>query len=174
MKRWETKSRILGCKISSFIWKSNNFLMLEAQLGPAWRQSYMHQVLETIGFGTIHVLRNHDLDFVTPSPLWLLSVLNVIKNCHFLILWLRNTYHISARSFRGNFFFWICKSLKMPIVSTLIVLLCTENLNSFLTSERKLFKGGNYSREETIHRNTVFKIIKIFEIWKGPSIFRFL
>ena len=32
------------------------------------------------------------------------------------------------------------------------------DLNSFLTRVRKLFKGGNYSREETIHRNTVFSL----------------
>ena len=30
-------------------------------------------------------------------------------------------------------------------------LLCNENLNGFLTRVRKLFKGGNYSREETIY-----------------------
>ena len=34
-------------------------------------------------------------------------------------------------------------------------LLCNEKLNSFLTRVRKLFKGGNYSREETINGNTV-------------------
>ena len=36
-----------------------------------------------------------------------------------------------------------------------MTLLCNENLNSFLTRVRKLFKGGNYSREEIIRGNTV-------------------
>ena len=41
------------------------------------------------------------------------------------------------------------------LVSALICLLYSENLNSFLTRVRKLFRGGNYSREETIRGNTV-------------------
>ena len=36
-----------------------------------------------------------------------------------------------------------------------IFLLWNENLNSYLTRVRKLFKGGNYSREETIRGNMV-------------------
>ena len=36
------------------------------------------------------------------------------------------------------------------VVSELFFLLCNENLNSFLTRVRKLYKGGKYSREETI------------------------
>ena len=32
-------------------------------------------------------------------------------------------------------------------VSTLVFLLCNENLDSFLTRVRKLFKGGNYMRK---------------------------
>ena len=36
-----------------------------------------------------------------------------------------------------------------------MTLLCNGNLNSFHTRVRKLFKGGNYSREEAICGNTV-------------------
>ena len=50
-----------------------------------------------------------------------------------------NEYRISANSFHGNYLFFF-ELLK----------LCNEDLNSFLTRVRKLFKGGNYSREETI------------------------
>ena len=50
------------------------------------------------------------------------------KSCHFS----KNEYRISANSFRGNYSF-----LKVEV--------------------RKLFKGGNYSRVETIRGNTVFK-----------------
>ena len=52
----------------------------------------------------------------------------------------------------------IFKVLKIQIVSALVFLLSNENLNSFLTRVRKLFKGGNYSREETINGNTTFYI----------------
>ena len=43
------------------------------------------------------------------------------------------------------FFFELLKPWKSHIVSTLSFLLCNENLNSFPTRERKLFKKGNYS-----------------------------
>ena len=38
-----------------------------------------------------------------------------------------------------------------------MTLLCNENLNNFIfiTRMQKLFKGENYSKEETIHGNTV-------------------
>ena len=39
------------------------------------------------------------------------------------------------------------KPWKIHIVSALVFLLCNENLNSFLTRVRKLFKGGNYMRK---------------------------
>ena len=42
------------------------------------------------------------------------------------------------------------------IASALVFLLCDENLNSFLTRMRKLFKGGKYSKEGTIWGNMVF------------------
>ena len=53
------------------------------------------------------------------------------------------------------FFFELLKPWKSHIVSTLSFLLCNENLNRFFTRVRKLFKGGNYSKEETIRGNTV-------------------
>ena len=37
-------------------------------------------------------------------------------------------------------------------------------MNSFLTKVRKLFKGGKYSREETIWGNTVYSLISIYWI----------
>ena len=43
---------------------------------------------------------------------------------------------VSAETIRGN-----------TVVVAMIFLLCNENLNSFLTRLRKLFKGGNYSRK---------------------------
>ena len=46
--------------------------------------------------------------------------------------------------------FRIFKPLKSHIVSALHSFLCNEKLNSFLTRVLKLFKGGNFSREETI------------------------
>ena len=36
-----------------------------------------------------------------------------------------------------------------------------KNMNSFLTRLRKLFKGGKYSREETIRGNTVYVDVPI-------------
>ena len=51
---------------------------------------------------------------------------------------------VSAETICGN-----------TVVSALSFLLCNENLNSLLTRMRKLFKGGNCSREETIRGNTV-------------------
>ena len=50
--------------------------------------------------------------------------------------------------------FRIFKPLKSHIVSAVSSFLCNEKLNSFLTRVRKLFKGRNYSREETIRGNT--------------------
>ena len=43
---------------------------------------------------------------------------------------------------------WNCKTLKNWYSFRVVVfLLCNENLNSFLTRVRKLFKGGNYMRK---------------------------
>ena len=50
--------------------------------------------------------------------------------------------------------FRIFKPLKSHIVSALHSFLCNEKLNSFLTMVLKLFKGENFSREETIRGNT--------------------
>ena len=47
------------------------------------------------------------------------------------------------------------------VVSSLSFPFCNENLNSFLISVGKLFKGGNYSREETTCGNTVFRATKV-------------
>ena len=55
---------------------------------------------------------------------------------------------VSAETIHGN-----------TVVVAMLFLLCNENLNSFLTRLRKLFKGGNYSREEIIRGNTVNTII---------------
>ena len=46
-------------------------------------------------------------------------------------------------------FFESLKCRKFQIVVAIIILLCDENMNSFLTRLRKLFKGGKYSRDET-------------------------
>ena len=46
---------------------------------------------------------------------------------------------------------WIFSWRSIPIK----IFLCNGNLISFLTRLRKLFKGGNYSREETICGNTL-------------------
>ena len=53
------------------------------------------------------------------------------------------------------FFSGIVKPWKSQIVSALSFPLYNKNLNSFLTGVRKVFKGGKYSREETIWGNTV-------------------
>ena len=58
---------------------------------------------------------------------------------------------------RKLLFFELLKPWKSNTVSALSFFLCNENLNSFLTRVRKLFKGGNYSREETFRGNTVFQ-----------------
>ena len=41
------------------------------------------------------------------------------------------------------------------VVIELILSLCNENLNTFITRLPKLFKGGKYSREQTIRGNMV-------------------
>ena len=56
---------------------------------------------------------------------------------------------------RKLFFFEFLKLWKSHIVSALSFLLCDVNLNSLLTRVRKLFKSGNYSREETVCGNMV-------------------
>ena len=58
--------------------------------------------------------------------------------------------------------FEFLKPWKFHIVSALSFLLCNENVNSFLTRVQKLFKGGTYSREETIRGNTVCKHLLFF------------
>ena len=75
-------------------------------------------------------------------------------------------YRISANE---TILFKIFKPLKSHIVSALSFLLCNENLNSFVIRVRKLFKGGNYSREETIRGNTVCSIkFALYEILPEP------
>ena len=76
-----------------------------------------------------------------------LKVMHSLENSHSCTVYIR----ISANSFRRNFSFWIFKTMKISF------LLCNENLNSVLIRVQNLFKGGNYSREETVHRNTVHK-----------------
>ena len=89
------------------------------------------------------------------------------KNCSELCLEKIESKEIEIRSKNGYtvfphivavFFFGIVKPWKFQIVSSLIFPLCNKNLNSFLTGVRKLFKGGKYSREETIWGNTVFHL----------------
>ena len=53
------------------------------------------------------------------------------------------------------FFFEFVNSWKFHIVSALIFCLFNENLDSFLTMLKKLFKGRNYSKEETVCGSTV-------------------
>ena len=54
------------------------------------------------------------------------------------------------------FFFKIFKTLKISYSFRIkFSLICNENLNSFLIRVRKLFKGGNYLREENIRGNTI-------------------
>jgi hypothetical protein len=66
-----------------------------------------------------------------------------------------------------EYLFWQCEKhialseKKPPLVIALMNLLCNENLNSFLTRLRKLFKGGNYSRKygisvENIKANDIY------------------
>ena len=56
-------------------------------------------------------------------------------------------YRISSYSCRQLFFFEIVNFWKIHIVSASVFLIYNENLNSFLTRVRKLFKGGNYMRK---------------------------
>ena len=53
------------------------------------------------------------------------------------------------------FFFEPLKCKKCKTFVTIILPLWNENLKTFLTRLRKLFKGGKYSREENIRGNTV-------------------
>ena len=62
---------------------------------------------------------------------------------------------------RKLFFFEFLGCRKFHIVSAIIFLLCNQNLNSFLTWLQKQFKGGNYSREETICGNTVSRVFEL-------------
>jgi hypothetical protein len=57
-----------------------------------------------------------------------------------------------------------------------MIFLCNENLNTFLTRLRKLFKGGKYSREETIRENTVYSTIvdQIFKKAKSNMLIGYL
>ena len=50
---------------------------------------------------------------------------------------------------------WCLKYRKFQIVFTIIYPLSNANLNAFLKRLWKLFYGVKYSREETIHGNTV-------------------
>ena len=50
--------------------------------------------------------------------------------------------------------------------------LCNENLNNCRTRLQKLFKGGNYSREETISGNTVLnKTNRVAQVFEPISLF---
>jgi hypothetical protein len=62
---------------------------------------------------------------------------------------------ISSNSFRRNYsFFEFLEPWKSHIVSALSFLFMHyENFNSFIIRVQKLFKDGNYSREETICGN---------------------
>ena len=66
-------------------------------------------------------------------------------------------YRISANSFRGNYSF-------------LNLTLCTVTFGLQYIQVRKLFKGGNYSRAETIHGNTVCKISMSLSRGEGVKI----
>ena len=67
---------------------------------------------------------------------------------------------------RKLFFFELLKPWKFHIFSALSFLLCNENLNSFITKVRTLFKGRNYSREEIIHWNMIFKALVFCFFWQ--------
>jgi hypothetical protein len=61
-------------------------------------------------------------------------------------------YHISSYSFLGNYFSFLKLEIQrlQYIRPKVTVHKCAETIQG-----RKLFKGGNYSREETIQGNTV-------------------
>ena len=65
---------------------------------------------------------------------------------------------------RQLFIFEMVKPWKIHIVSALAFLLCNENLNIFLTRVGKPFKGGKYSREETIWGNTVDRYLSPYSL----------
>ena len=64
-----------------------------------------------------------------------------MKGCEVPI---KSKYRISANSFRGNYSF-------------LNLTLCTVTFGHSTYRCEKLFKGGNYSRAETIRGNTVIE-----------------
>ena len=82
--------------------------------------------------------------------------LNLSLNIRTRPTYFKSKYCISANSFCFlNFGIFT----KLHLVSAIIFLLCNQNLNNCRTRLRKLFKGGNYSKEETICGNTVCKFI---------------
>ena len=102
------------------------------------------------------------LQFFGGTPSKFLPIGQIVQNicavfcefCHCLA-----RYCISANSFHTNYSFLNLSNVENSkyVVVTIILALCIENLNTFLTRLRKLFKRGNYSREETICGNTVIK-----------------
>ena len=71
------------------------------------------------------------------------------------LFWITSLYHIFAKSLRKLFFFEHVKFRKSLIFVSIIFSLFNENLNNFLTKVRKLFKGRNYSKKETVYGDTV-------------------
>ena len=67
-----------------------------------------------------------------------------------LCIW--NFLHVTHS--KKNSFFW--KLWGNEVVVAIIFPRCNENLNNHCTRLRKLFKGENYLREETIRGNMVF------------------
>ena len=81
-------------------------------------------------------------------------------------------YPLFPEKFAWKLFFFESENCRKSkrVDRVVIFLICNENLNTFLTRLQKLFKGLNYSREETICRHMVHalkktkerKIIKLF------------
>ena len=103
---------------------------------------------------------------VFSSPRWPSAIALILKQQKILllqqirqcfqgknVLGLKTTYRISANSFRGNYLFFFEFGL----------MYCDLWLQYIKV--RKLFKGGNYSRAETIHGNTVVKTLNCTVFW---------
>ena len=82
---------------------------------------------------------------------------NLITPCYFLKK--EGTLNNGMKPFWWKYSDGLNQNLNPPFElnpsKRLSFLLCNENLNSFHTLVRKLFKGANYSREETIQGNTL-------------------
>ena len=102
--------------------------------------------------------------------------------CLYFICFGKFSFHIANfKTFRMHTvflrilcFFEFVKSWKFHIVSALIFLLCTENLNSFLTRVQKLFKVENYLRKYSIPLIKAFvETLEFFSIFSTLYCFQF-